>query len=109
MVKTRNCQPVRRNSLSAERSSAYNQRFFRFDVIRVSYAAIYRANGGAGLEIMKANAFSAKLRIDDKDSFTLRNRIVGALGLACAAIDALVSNDRSHDIGPPECSGIVLG
>ena len=95
-------------SLGMKRASACNQNFFRFDVIGIRYTAIHRANRGASLKIMEADAFGAKLRIDDKDGFTLRDRIVGALGLACAAVDTLIGNHRSHDIGPPECSGIKL-
>jgi hypothetical protein len=57
--------------LRMKRPSSCNQRFFRFDVIRVGYTAINRANRGASFEIMEADAFGAKLRIDDKDGFTL--------------------------------------
>jgi len=92
-----------------QRASACNQGLFRFDVVRVGYAAIHGAYGGASLKIMEADAFSAKLRIDDEDGLTLRYGIVGALRFARAAVDTLVGNHRSHFIAPPGCNGDGVG
>jgi hypothetical protein len=86
-------------------ASACNQRFFGFDVIWIGYTAVHRANGGTSLIIMEADALGAKQRVDDKDRFTLRNRVIRALGLTRAAVDALVGNHRCHELGPPACIG----
>ena len=78
--------------------SALDQGLFGLFVTRIRQAALDGANGLASLVVVKSDALRAKLRIDDVDVVALRNCAVRALGLASAAIDAVVGNARGHDL-----------
>src|SRR6185369_10695860 len=65
-------------------------------VVRVGDAAVDRAHGGARLLPVEPDALGAERGVDDVDVLTLRDRAVRALGLAGAAVDALLGDDRGH-------------
>ncbi len=83
-------------------SGASDQCFLSLDIVRIGYAAIYRANGGASLMVVKPYAFCAEPWVDDVKLFSLRNGVVRTFGLASATIDAFAGNHRRHDkLEPP--------
>ena len=69
---------------------------FGFDVVRIGDAALDRAHRLARLVVVEADALGAQVRIDHVDVVALGDRLVGALRLAGAAVDALLGNHRGH-------------
>src|SRR5512133_2368192 len=59
-------------------------------------AAVDRAHGGARGRVVLALALRALRRIDHVDLVTLADRAVRALGLAGAAVDALLGDLQGH-------------
>ena len=80
-----------------------HQRLLGLDVARVWQAALDGAHRLAGFVIVKAHAFRTKLGIDDVDVVALGDGAVRALGLAGAAVDAIVGDARGH-WGDSQCS-----
>jgi hypothetical protein len=76
--------------------SAFEEGALRLHVVRIRDAAIHGADGGAGLFVMEADALGAEGRIDDEDVLALADGLVRAFGLAGAAIDAFLGDDRRH-------------
>src|SRR5262249_56887202 len=83
-----------------DRLGAADQRFFGLDVVGIGDAAVNRAHSGARFVIMKADAFGAEQRVDHVELFALRDRVVGTLGLASAAVDTLARYHRGHAATP---------
>src|SRR5258708_36681225 len=71
-------------------------------MVGVRQAAHHTADRLTRFVIVKANALGTQFRIDDVDLVTLANRLVGALGLAGSAIDAVGRDVRGH--GRRECN-----
>src|SRR6185503_600723 len=67
--------------------------------------ALDRTHGLAGFVIVEADALGAELRIDHIDVFALADRLVGALGLAGAAVDALFGDVSRHFLS--DCARIL--
>src|SRR5512137_120974 len=63
---------------------------------RVGDAAVDRADRGAGLLVVEADALGAEVGVDDVDVIPLADRAVRALGLARTAVDALLGDDGRH-------------
>src|SRR4051812_16489832 len=82
--------------LRMELLSAFEEGALRLHVVRIRDAAIHGADGGAGLFVMEADALGAEGRIDDEDVLALADGLVRAFGLAGAAIDAFLGDDRGH-------------
>lgn len=72
-----------------EAKGALDQHGLLLDVLRIRQAALDRADGLAGLMVVKANALRTELRIDHVDLVAFADRFVRALGLACSAVDAI--------------------
>ena len=73
-----------------------DENLFGFEIVRIGDAAIDGADRRAGLIIMKTHALRAEERVDDIDRIALADRVIRALGLAGAAIDALAGNRGGH-------------
>src|SRR5262249_11905683 len=71
---------------------------FFFDVVRIRQAALNRADRLAGLVIVEPDALGAEFGVDDVDFFALADRLVRALGLARAAVDAVGSDVGRHGV-----------
>src|SRR5450755_3656637 len=65
-------------------------------MLRIREAALDRTDGLAGLVLVEAHAFGAKLRIDDVDVLAGGDGFVRALGLACSTVDAVGRDVRGH-------------
>src|SRR5512145_2386867 len=82
-------------------SSRYEHRL-AFNIIGVRDTNVDRAHRGASFIVMKTDAFGAEFGIDDVNRLPLRDCVIRALGLAGAAVDAVVSNHRCHEADPPD-------
>lgn len=71
---------------------------FSLYATRVRYAAFDGTNGLAGLLFVKADAFRAKVWIDDVDVVALRDRLVGAFWFTGTAIDTVLSDSCGHGL-----------
>ena len=58
-------------------------------MLGIGQAALDRAHGLAGLVVVEADALGAELGVDHVDLVALADRLVRALGLARAAVDAI--------------------
>src|SRR5262245_876389 len=77
-------------------AGAVEERLLALHVVRIGDAALDGADRLAGLVVVESDALRAEVRIDDVDVLTLRDRLVRALGLAGAAVDALLGDHRGH-------------
>ena len=75
---------------------AVEEFFFNLDVFRVRQATLHGAHRLAGLVVVKPDALRAQLGVDKVDFFALADCLVGAFGLASAAIDAVGRDVRGH-------------
>ena len=69
----------------------------RFNVNGIDNDAVDRTRLDTLLHLEMPDALGAAPGVDDVDFHALRNRAVGALGLADVSIDALVGNEQRHD------------
>jgi hypothetical protein len=88
---------------SHQRRILQEQLVFAFNENRIYRNAVYRAHFSALRRIEMADAFRAFIGVDFVDFYALIDRIVGALGLAHVAVDALVGNHERHDLPPLLC------
>jgi hypothetical protein len=80
---------------------ALDEEAFGFRMIRIGQAAFDWANRLTSLVIVKADAFGAKIRVDDVDIVSLADCVVGAFGFACPAVDAIGGDVRGHQACSP--------
>src|SRR5437879_11855711 len=66
------------------------------DDVRVGDAAVDGADGRASFLLVETAAFRAEQRVDDEDVLALADRLVRALRLARAAVDAFHGDRRRH-------------
>ena len=66
------------------------------DVVGIRHAAVDRADRGALLGLVEAHTLGAELRVDHEGLLALADRLVRALRLADAAVDALLGDHRGH-------------
>src|SRR5262245_56989568 len=85
-----------------DRTGAGDQHLFGFNIVWIGDANVDRTDCGTSFVIMKSDTFGAQLGIDDKHRVALRDRVVRTLGLARAAIDAIVGDHRCHEADPPK-------
>jgi hypothetical protein len=67
-------------------------------MVRIWHAAIHGADFGTLRFVKVADALDAQIKINDIDLVPFGNGLDGALGLASAASDALLSNHVSHSV-----------
>jgi len=77
---------------------AIDQHLLGLDVLGIWKAALDGAHRLTGLVIIEADALGAQVGIDDVDLVTLGDGVVRALGLAGAAVDAIVSDEGRHAV-----------
>src|SRR6266849_6628590 len=72
------------------------EHLLRLDDGRIRDAAVDRAHRRASFLLVEANALGAELGIDHEDVLALADGLVGTLGLAGAAVDALHGDQGRH-------------
>src|ERR1051325_7918567 len=90
------------------RLGARDERVLALHVVGIGHAAIDRAHRGAGFVVVKPDAFGAEQRVDDVELLALADRVVGAFGLACPAVDALACDHRRHSCEDSEFVDYLL-
>ena len=83
-------------------TSSRDEHRLAFDIVGVRDTNVDRTDRGARFIVMKTDAFGAQLGIDDVNRLALRDCVIRALGLAGAAVDAVVGNHRCHEADPPD-------
>ena len=90
----------RRRQRSALQPMVFGEQLLRrLDVRRIDRDAAHRAQLHALRLVEVAHALGAALGIDLVDLLAHRDRLVGALGLADIAVDALVGDPQGHGAG----------
>src|SRR5690606_14233454 len=84
---------------------ALDERLFGLDVVGIGKTALDGTDGLASLLLVKANALGAELRVDDIDLVAFGDRLVGALGLAGPAVDAVFGDVGGHRRFPQKNPG----
>jgi hypothetical protein len=79
-----------------EAAPPFQQRFVRFLIGLVRNTRINRADIGALFGGKRTNALGAPDRVNDVNSFSLGDGVVGAFRFAGAATDAFLGNFESH-------------
>src|SRR6185312_16861379 len=77
---------------------ALDQHGLVLTMLRVGQAALYRADRLTGFVIVETHALRAELRVDDVDLVPFADRLVRALRLASAAVDAVRGDVGAHVI-----------
>ena len=80
-----------------EIEGALDEHLLVLHVVRIREATLDRTHRLAGLVIIEPDALGAELGIDDVDLLTLADRLVRALRLASAAVDAVCGDVGRHE------------
>jgi len=81
-----------------------NELRLRLGTRRIGDAALDGADGLTRFFGVKTDALCAALLVDDVNLPPLRDRVVGALGLAGSAVDAIGRNEGCHGGDPKQCA-----
>src|SRR5262249_4454129 len=82
--------------VGVNRLRAREQIVLALAVVRIGHAAVDRADLGALLLGVEADALGAQTRVDDERLFALADGLVRALRLADAAVDAFLGDHGRH-------------
>ena len=77
-------------------SGTHDQRHLSFDAVGIGQARVGGTDRRALFGVVKAHAFGAASRIDDKHRFAGFDRLVGAHGFTGPAVDAVVDDESGH-------------